>query len=152
MPAYARSAINDTAITEPLIETVWKMLINAHSYCYIYFTDYFNDHHTFTVALLPLFTNKIQDIWLQGYLLGEAFPNNVLYGGLLGDIKRVMKNVDYCTAASKQASPYPWIINRPPRDKSNVWRKKRETLEETREDFLQFECIFEQDNICSNFQ
>ncbi|CAL8085385.1 unnamed protein product [Orchesella dallaii] len=121
LPDYAKSAMNDTAITEPLIETVWKMLVNAHSYCYIYFSDYFNDHHTYTVALLPLFTNKIQEIWLKGYMLGDAYPDNVLYGGLLGDIKKVMHNVDYCTGASKEASPYPWLINRPPRDKSNVW-------------------------------
>lgn len=50
-------------INEPLTETVWKMMVNAHSYCYTRFSDYYNDHHTFTVTMLPLFSNDIQDIW-----------------------------------------------------------------------------------------
>ncbi len=48
---------------EPIIETVWKTLVNAHSYCYPYFSDYYNDHHSYTVSLMPLFTNEIQYLW-----------------------------------------------------------------------------------------
>ena len=48
---------------EPMIEIVWKIFLNAHSYCYKHFSEYYNDHHSFSVALLSLFTNEIQNIW-----------------------------------------------------------------------------------------
>ena len=48
---------------EPIVETVWKMFLNAHSYCYKYFPESYDDHHIFSEALLFLFTNEIQNIW-----------------------------------------------------------------------------------------
>jgi len=48
---------------EPIIETVWKTFLNAHNYCFKKFSEYYNDHHTFTVALLHFFTNDIQSMW-----------------------------------------------------------------------------------------
>lgn len=92
----------------------------------MYFSDYFNDHHTYTVALLPLFTNEIQDVWLneangkKGYDLSNP-DTTKLYGGLLGDVIGVLKDVDYCVGASRASSPYPWFMNRPLRDASNGW-------------------------------
>jgi len=63
IPDYALGYDENGNINEPLIETVWKTLVNAHSYCYKEFSDYYNDHHTYTVSLMPLFTNEIQDVW-----------------------------------------------------------------------------------------
>jgi hypothetical protein len=66
VPDYAtgiRLNGSSPVINEPLIETVWKILVNAHSYCYPQFSDFYNDHHTFTVAMFTLFNNDVQDIW-----------------------------------------------------------------------------------------
>jgi hypothetical protein len=67
MPAFPASLLGyneeKKTLNEPLIETTWKILMNAHSYCYPRFSEYFNDHHTFTVAMMPLFSNNIQSIW-----------------------------------------------------------------------------------------
>jgi len=48
---------------EPIVEIAWKVFVNAHSYCFNHFSDYYNDHHSYTVSLLPFFTNEIQEIW-----------------------------------------------------------------------------------------
>jgi hypothetical protein len=108
---------------EPLIETVWKIVVNAHSYCYRDFSEYYNDHHTYTVSLMPLFTNNIQLIWLKVYEV-EAGKGQ-LYGGLLGDAKDLMEQINNCLAASRLGSAYPWFMNRPHRDTSNSWRRRR---------------------------
>jgi hypothetical protein len=121
-PPYA-SGLLPTGTREPLVETVWKMLVNAHSYCYPYFKAYFNDHHTLTVALLPLFNNQIQDIWLKDG--GYDTKNGRLYGGLLGDTEKVVRDVDNCVAASRHISQYPWYMSRPIRDSNNKWRKRK---------------------------
>jgi len=49
--------------TEPIIESVWKLFIAAHSYCYEDFSDFYNDHHLYTVFIIPVFSNAIQEIW-----------------------------------------------------------------------------------------
>ncbi|XP_035710524.1 uncharacterized protein LOC118436467 [Folsomia candida] len=122
-PPYAVGVLDSGAIREPLIETVWKMLINAHSYCYPYFKAYFNDHHALTVTLLPLFNNAIQDLWLKEG--GYDVDHHRLYGGMLGDVKRVLEDVDNCVSASRQISQYPWYMSRPMRDSGNKWKRKR---------------------------
>jgi len=47
---------------EPVIETAWKSFIHAHSACFDSFERH-NDHHHFTVMMLPLFTNEISSLW-----------------------------------------------------------------------------------------
>lgn len=144
------------------------MLINAHSYCYPYFKAYFNDHHALTVTLLPLFNNAIQDLWWDLSIIWENSGNfrdsdtlfrlkeggydvdhHRLYGGMLGDVKRVLEDVDKylipiiicsihilislhnfvqifsCVSASRQISQYPWYMSRPMRDSGNKWKRKR---------------------------
>lgn len=50
---------------EPIVETVWKVFVHAHSACFPFFEKYYNDHHRFTTIMLPLFTNEINDIWYK---------------------------------------------------------------------------------------
>jgi len=47
---------------EPLIETVWKMFLNTHSYCFEDF-QHSNDHHHFSVLMMQLFSESIYDKW-----------------------------------------------------------------------------------------
>lgn len=48
---------------EPIIESVWKILVSAHSFCYKNFNQFFNDHHKFTTIMFPFFTNEIHHHW-----------------------------------------------------------------------------------------
>lgn len=77
---------------------------------------------TLFVCLFSLFTNAIQSIWLnedgKGY---EMKDGNKLYGGLLGNVNKILGDIDLCVGASRATSPYPWFMNRPLLDKSNVW-------------------------------
>ncbi|CAL8126102.1 unnamed protein product [Orchesella dallaii] len=163
IPDYASSTLNATAIAEPLIESVWKMLVNAHSYCFKYFQGSFNDHHVFTVALLPMFTNKIQEIWLNGVSYDDTkteHEKDILYGGLFGDVarvKRIIADVDICVGATRAISEYPWFINRPMRDPANSWRRKRSVNNadvhmQTIEHKLQFQCAPQYVDACSATQ
>ncbi len=48
---------------EPIVETVWKVFVHAHSACYPFFESNYNDHHRFTQFMMQLFTNEINDMW-----------------------------------------------------------------------------------------
>jgi len=50
-----------------------------------------------------------------------------LYGGLLGDTRKVLEDVDNCVAASRYVSQYPWFMSRPMKDSKNKWRRRRDT-------------------------
>jgi hypothetical protein len=128
---------------EVVVEVMWKTFLMAHSYCFKFFKQYFNDHHTFTSTLIPFFTNRIQDLWLVGPATDPTAPvvtvnytsDSIWYGNLLGPAGDLFRNVDYCYRASRipvgMKTPwswsYPWFIRRPPKDNTNEWvyRKKR---------------------------
>ncbi|CAG7835011.1 unnamed protein product [Allacma fusca] len=158
LDSLPKFAIADPLRHEPLIELVWKTFLITHSYCYRYFSDYFNDHHTFTVAVMPYFSNKIQSTWfikdgksnvkdeqeeinpvtvapepLDSTLVTDPVykTESIWYGNLLGDTAKVLEKIDHCYSASRIVSDehpiymYPWYMNRPPRDRTNEWRRKK---------------------------
>ena len=140
LPPIPSSVGADARKFEPIVEIAWKTFLNAHSYCYRYFSNYFNDHHFFTVAAVAYFSNKIQDSWFiqdaewknssisddTGMLVYKT--DRIWYGGLLGDTGEIFEAMDRCYRASRVTSDehpsyqYPWFMNRPPRDRSHDWR------------------------------
>ena len=143
IPDYAAS---DPNVHEPVTEMVWKMFVNTHSYCYKYFKTYYNDHHTFTVTLMPFFTNQIQDVWYANGTNYTSASNSsgslnyttqiIWYGNLFGNLSRLYWDVDRCYSASRTAfNDYPWYMNRPPRDLTNEWTRKKRAI-----DIVQAQC------------
>ena len=47
---------------EPLIETAWKMFLNAHAYCYGDFEE-INAFHHFSTLFFSLFSESIYEKW-----------------------------------------------------------------------------------------
>jgi len=47
---------------EPIIEAVWKMFLNAHSYCYEDFEP-INDYHHFSTLFFSIFSESIFEKW-----------------------------------------------------------------------------------------
>lgn len=47
---------------DPIVETVWKIFYNVHSYCFPFF-NHTLDHHRFTTWMIPLFQNQMNDLW-----------------------------------------------------------------------------------------
>ncbi|CAG7836360.1 unnamed protein product, partial [Allacma fusca] len=129
---------------EVVVEVVWKVFLMAHSYCFKFFNQYFNDHHTFTTTMIHFFTNQIQDIWIidkdgkppetNEVPQGNYTTGSKWYGDLLGKAGDLLQYVDYCYRASRvpvgMKTPwswkYPWYIRRPPRDNRNEWISKKE--------------------------
>jgi hypothetical protein len=48
---------------DPIIDTAWKVVYNAHQYCFPYFEPHVNDHHRYGTLMETLFQNSIHDIW-----------------------------------------------------------------------------------------
>ena len=137
IPDYAAS---DPNVHEPVTELAWKMFVNTHSYCYKYFKTYYNDHHTFTVTLMPFFTNPIQDIWYANGTNYTSATNSsgalnytttiIWYGNIFGNLSRLYWDIDKCYSASRTTySDYPWYMNRPPRDFTNEWTRKKRAID-----------------------
>lgn len=102
---------------EPLIESAWKMFLNAHSYCYEDF-QIPNDHHHFSVLFIELFSKAIYEKWI------DPLQNRELYKFIVpkfGVMKEIMENMDYCVAATGQVSLCPvWMTRSNPEAKSIV--------------------------------
>lgn len=153
IPRLPDYAIAKPGVHEVVVEVVWKTFLMAHSYCFRYFNEYYNDHHTFTIAMIPFFTNKIQDMWLanatgggsgaapappaSGASPAEPFnytTDQIWYGDLLGNAGILFESVDFCYAASRfgpsynPSNNYPWFMKRPERDPANEWIDKTLTV------------------------
>ncbi|ODM87449.1 hypothetical protein Ocin01_19232 [Orchesella cincta] len=124
---------------EPIVETVWKLFVHAHSACYANFKNNLNDHHRFTTIMLNLFTNDISDIWLTG----EPLKSDI-YAGFLGDARDLIMSIDYCTVFSRMESDYPWDLPRPGKN-GQTTRRKREATNK-----YKYECLHPMDarDIC----
>jgi hypothetical protein len=95
---------------EPIIDTVWNIYMHTHSHCFEYFNNSaFNDHHKFSTIMMSLFSNGIQDLWLQ-----QRNITSDIYGGLLGDVVVLMQRVVHCAATSRieNGTTYPWDLKR----------------------------------------
>lgn len=70
VPDHARAKL-----FEPLIETTWKIFLNAHAYC---FEDFQipNDHHHFSVLFLELFSKTVYEKWYFNTCVHRIFSNN----------------------------------------------------------------------------
>ncbi|CAL8118651.1 unnamed protein product [Orchesella dallaii] len=102
---------------EPLIETTWKMFLNAHSYCFQDF-QFSNDHHHFSVLFLELFSRSIYENWIEPLQKKDLYKFIVPNYQILPEI---MENMDNCVAATNHVSKCPaWLARSSPIAKSIV--------------------------------
>jgi hypothetical protein len=105
---------------ELIIESGWKLFLNAHSYCYKHFYRQ-NDHHSYSHKMMELFSTSIYEKWNQ------PLSSKLLYKFLLPNINLLdimMENMDYCVAAVGFVSTCP------------VWVDRSGTRQATQEDAL----------------
>ncbi|CAG7733524.1 unnamed protein product [Allacma fusca] len=125
---------------EPIIESGWKLFLNAHSYCYRHFYRQ-NDHHSYSLKIMELFSTSIYDKWKQ------PLVSRYLYKFLLpraNQMDVMMDNLDYCVAAVGFVSVCPIWVDRSgtragtPLDEVSLIREKRNIwigyFEENREE------------------
>lgn len=48
---------------DPVIESVWKIFVSVHSYCYKTFDKFYSDHHKYTTIIIPLFGKQLRPFW-----------------------------------------------------------------------------------------
>ncbi|CAG7720571.1 unnamed protein product, partial [Allacma fusca] len=131
---------------ELIIESGWKMFLNAHSYCYEDFLRQ-NDHHAYSIRMMQLFSNSIYEKWIQPlstYALYKYIIPNA------NDLEAIMDNLDACVGAltfnikcpvwisrssSKSDSPSQPVdrISNPTRKKRSIWINHIQTNREETE-------------------
>lgn len=53
---------------------------------------------------------------------GYDLSSGLLYGGLLGDVAKVLTDINNCVGASRHDGvAYPWFLNMPVKDMTNTW-------------------------------
>ncbi|ODN00219.1 hypothetical protein Ocin01_06461 [Orchesella cincta] len=95
----------------PLLDAAWSSIDFVNSFCFESFLPNMMLAHVYEVALEGLFIKPVQDLWRTEVIVrNEKFWNNVMQ---TSDIETTMQNLDACTIAAREVSPFKTGLSRP---------------------------------------
>ncbi|CAG7817272.1 unnamed protein product [Allacma fusca] len=92
---------------EPIIETVWKVTVHSLILCNAELSQNIRYLSELTIIFTEIFSNPINLLWKRNYTVEQE------YGGVIGDVKSIMKNIDVCISTALLYTQSPLNYSRP---------------------------------------